>query len=89
MANFKIQSFNLKNLPSGFVSIPFEGWEFVSFFKFLFERHLKNLRGDCVAMALKVQKTDIELDILRLKDLGILKEVASKRFELDFSVAKG
>ncbi|WP_267891393.1 hypothetical protein [Helicobacter bizzozeronii] len=40
-------------------------------------------------MALKVQKTDIELDILRLKDLGILKEVASKRFELDFSVAKG
>ncbi|CCB80935.1 hypothetical protein HBZC1_p0550 (plasmid) [Helicobacter bizzozeronii CIII-1] len=55
----------------------------------LFERHLKNLRGDCVGTALKVQKTDIELDILHLKDLGILKEVASKHFELDFSMAKG
>ncbi|CCF80861.1 hypothetical protein HBZS_113100 [Helicobacter bizzozeronii CCUG 35545] len=27
--------------------------------------------------------------ILHLKDLGILKEVASKHFELDFSMAKG
>ncbi|WP_233704192.1 Fic family protein [Helicobacter bizzozeronii] len=55
----------------------------------LFERHLKNLRGDCVGAALKVKQKDIELDILHLKDLGILKEVASKHFELDFSMAKG
>ncbi|BEG57637.1 hypothetical protein NHP21005_13250 [Helicobacter sp. NHP21005] len=36
-----------------------------------------------IGTALKVITNEIELDILRLRDLGILKEVAEKRFELD------
>ncbi|BEG57330.1 Fic family protein [Helicobacter sp. NHP21005] len=54
----------------------------------LFARHLKSLRGDCVGTALKAITNEIGPDILRLRDLGILKEVAEKRFELDFSMAK-